>query len=147
MSQTTPPTARGAQSGPLPDASAHEMLRQREEVLEICYWYQGEGFGESFTADAIQSFLPLPRDRIAEILEFHRLEGSLKQEGSAQAGGPYTFAEAGRKKASRLFHETFAEFQTPSHYECTAGCCDGDDHSGCDHGPLYSPVRADTAPT
>ena len=139
MSQTKPPIGN---SGRLPDSSPHEQLRQREEVLEICYWYQGEGFGENFTAEAIQSFLPLPRDLIAEILEFHRLEGSLVQEDRA-----YAFAEAGKKKASRLFHETFAEFQAPSHYECTAGCCDGDDHSGCDHGPIHSHVRADTAPT
>lgn len=139
MSQTTPPIEPG---GRMLTSPAHELLRQREEVLEICYWYQGEGFGERFTADAIQSFLPLPRDRIAEILEFHRIEGSLMHEA-----GAYTFAEPGKKKASRLFHETFAEFQTPSHYECTAGCCDGDDHSGCDHGPIHSHVRVDTAST
>lgn len=131
-----------ASSGTSLDASAHEAMRQREEVLEICYWYQGEGFGEAFTSAAIASFLPLPPARIAEILVALASDGDLVHDAAG-----YRFAEPGKKKASRLFHETFAEFQTPSHYECTAGCCDGDDHSGCDHGPLHTHVRVDTPPT
>lgn len=119
-----------------PGTSAHESLREREEVLEICYWYQGEGFGETFTPQAIGAFLTLPAERIAAILAALEVDGDL-----VCNGGSYRFADAGKNKASRLFHESFAEFQTPSHYECTAGCCDGDDHSGCDHGPLNTHVR------
>lgn len=116
--------------------SAHEALREREEVLEICYWYEGEGFGQSFTPEAIGAFLPLPPDRIADILARLAADGDL-----VATNGTYRFGDGGKTKASRLFHETFAEFQAPSHYECTAGCCDGDDHSGCDHGPLHTHVR------
>lgn len=123
-------------------SAAHEALREREEVLEICYWYEGEGFGASFTPQSIAAFLPLAPARIGEIMAALATNGDLVADGSA-----YRFAEPGKKKASRLFHETFADFQTPSHYECTAGCCDGDDHSGCDHGPLHTHVRVDTAST
>ena len=57
------------------------MLRQREEVLEICYWYQGEGFGESFTPAALQSFLPLATERIAEIMQALTVDGDLAAQG------------------------------------------------------------------
>ena len=136
MSQSPSQSPQSASAGSAQPEAAHEGLREREEVLEICYWYQGEGFGESFTAQAIAAFLPLSSQRIAEILAALAADGDLTADGAA-----YRFAEPGRKKASRLFHETFAEFQTPSHYECTAGCCDGDDHSGCDHGPVHTHVR------
>ena len=118
------------------------MLRQREEVLEICYWYQGEGFGESFTPAALQSFLPLATERIAEIMQALTVDGDLAAQGHG-----FQLTEAGREKASRLFHETFAEFQTPSHFECTAGCCDSEDDCDHDHHPPDTHQNQHSGPT
>ena len=42
-------------------------------------------------------------------------------------GGAYVFTATGRRKAGRMFFETFTEFQQASHGECNAGCCDGDE--------------------
>ena len=116
---------------PEPDGAAQagsvalDRFKRREEVLEICYWYEGEGLGDSFTTEAVTPFLPLPRQAIAETFDELAAGGDLEP-----AGRGFRFTETGKKKASRLFHETFAEFQTPSHYECTAGCCDSEDE--CD---------------
>ena len=48
-----------------------------------------------------------------------------------QSFGTYAFTAPGKRGAGRLFVETFTEFQTGTHGECTAGCCEGDEV--CDH--------------
>ena len=45
---------------PKPDAAAPNALDRmivREDVLQICYWYQGEGFGDTFTPKSMMPFL------------------------------------------------------------------------------------------
>ncbi|MEO6746254.1 MAG: hypothetical protein ABIN08_17380 [Caldimonas sp.] len=98
----------------------------REEVLQICYWYQGEGFGDRYDAAVLRPFLNCNVPVIEVAL--HELEalGALQQEE-----GRYRFTDRGRQEAGRLFAEGFADFQKQGHGECDAGCCDGDDHSQC----------------
>ena len=36
---------------------ALDRLVNREEILQICYWYQGEGLGDVYNAKIIQPFL------------------------------------------------------------------------------------------
>lgn len=107
------------------DLEAQHTLRRlalREEVLEICYWFQGEGFGDHFTAASLETFLSSPRAEIVTALESLAAEGALIQDGAA-----YRFSADGRKRAAHLFHETFADFQVGTHGECSAGCCDSED--------------------
>jgi hypothetical protein len=100
---------------------ALERLQAREEVLQICYWYQGEGFGERFTPAAVQPFLPMDCAALAGIFAVLAGEGAFAPDGDG-----YRFTAAGKRRAGRLFVETFAEFQTGTHGECTAGCCEED---------------------
>lgn len=102
---------------------ALDALIQREEVLEICFWYQGEGFGDAFTARDLETFLNVPPDAIENALDQLRRDGLMRCDA-----GTYRLSEEGRKKGGRSFAESFAEFQTGGHGECDAGCCDGDDH-------------------
>lgn len=102
-------------------------LQDSEEVLQICYWFQGEGLGERFTADGVLTFLNSPRERVIEIFQILADEGDLEQ----AAGGDYTFSVEGKRKAGRLFYENFTELQLGSHGECNAGCCDNEEE--CDH--------------
>jgi hypothetical protein len=104
-----------------------QHLALREEVLEICYWYQGEGFGDRFTAHALKTFLNSPVDAIVAALEFLADEGALVREG-----GSYVFSPAGKKQAGRLFHESFADFQAGTHGECSAGCCESEQENAPD---------------
>lgn len=113
-------------------ADALDRLIEREEVLQICYWYQGEGFGERFTPQAVLPFLQSDAQRVAEMM------AELAGTGDLTAGpGGYSFTEAGKRKAGRMFFETFTEFQQAGHGECNAGCCEGEevcDHPDHDHG-------------
>jgi hypothetical protein len=114
-----------------PDALAR--LAQREEVLQICYWYQGEGFGDAYDSAVLKPFLQCERDAIE--LALHEL---VERGALVENGGRYRFTEQGRRDAGRIFAEGFADFQKQGHGECAAGCCDGDDHSLCgDECPLH----------
>ncbi|MEW5834448.1 MAG: hypothetical protein ACOZJZ_23250 [Pseudomonadota bacterium] len=106
---------------------ALDLLRQREEVLQICYWYQGEGFGERYSAELLAPFLQSDRAAIDYALGELAARGQLH----ADSDGRYLFTEGGRREAGRLFADGFADFQKQGHGECDAGCCDGDDHSRC----------------
>lgn len=101
-------------------------LRQREEILQICFWYEGEGFGEVFSARSLQPFLN------SEIKETETALAELLARGRLKTvEGGYRFTELGRKEGGRLFAEDFADFQRPAHGECEDGCCEEDDHSRC----------------
>lgn len=114
------------------DAAALDRLMEQEDVLQICYWYQGEGFGETFTPRGVMPFLQSDQKDVAKTFTRLADSGDLQRNGDA-----WVFTDAGRKKAGKMFFETFTEFQQPSHGECTAGCCDGDevcDDPSHDHG-------------
>lgn len=117
-------------------SDALSRLIVREDVLQICYWYQGEGFGERFTPDAVLPFLQSDREIVSEVFAALALEGSLVYEK-----GNYVFSENGRREAGRMFFESFTELQQASHGECNAGCCDGDevcDDPSHGHGQVHS---------
>ncbi len=119
-------------NGPTSGADALDRLRQREEILQICYWYQGEGLGTVLTPQAVLPFLPADPARLAETFEALVESGDLRP-----CGEGYDFTAAGKRKAARMFTESFTDFQQPGHGECVDGCCDGDEpcetHAHADH--------------
>ena len=118
---------------PNPEGALARLV-EREEVLEICYWYKGEGLGDRLTPAAVLPFMASDPELVAEVFDLLVEDGDFVAEN-----GAYDFTTAGKKKAARLFHDSFTEFQLGSHGECTAGCCDGDeecDHEHHGHGPL-----------
>jgi hypothetical protein len=120
--------------------SALGMLINREEVLEIAFWYQGEGFGETFDGAALSVFLNCGREIVEAALGELVAQGSLE----AVATGGYRFTPPGRAYAARLFHEGFADYQKPGHGECVEGCCEDGDHSRCgDECALHGSGEAD----
>ena len=119
-------------NAPVPEqesVTALDRLVDREEVLQICYWYQGEGLGDVYSATLLGPFLARAPSAIeAALRELARI-GLLETVELPMPG--YRFTAAGRKQAGRLFAEGFADYQKSGHGECDAGCCDGDDHSKC----------------
>lgn len=115
----------------IPAASASggalHLLVSREEVLEIAYWYQGEGFGETFDAAALAVFLNCDRQTVDAALAELVAQGSIE----AVPGRGFRFTPQGRGQAARLFSEGFADYQKPGHGECVEGCCEDGDHSKC----------------
>ena len=101
---------------------ALDRLREREDVLQICYWYQGEGLGNTFTPRLVQPFLSSEPGVITAAFDELVRSGELEQQETG-----YTFTPVGKRKAARMFTETFVDFQQPGHGECQDGCCDGDE--------------------
>ncbi len=113
-------------------ADALERLRAREEILQIGYWYQGEGLGTVLTPQAVLPFLQADSKRLADTFEDLVESGDL-----SRCDTGYDFTADGKRKAARMFTETFTDFQQPGHGECVDGCCDGDEpcetHAGHGH--------------
>ncbi|MEO5770678.1 MAG: hypothetical protein ABIQ29_01275 [Burkholderiaceae bacterium] len=108
-------------------------LVNREEVLQICYWFQGEGFGDCYDAALLRPFLQCDAAAIDMALRELAAQGDLQDDA-----GRWRFTDKGQREAGRLFADGFADFQKQGHGECDAGCCDGDDHSKCgDECPLH----------
>ncbi len=119
---------------------ALRRLQEREEILQICYWYQGEGLGPDFTPQSVMAFLQADLARVAETFETLVADGEFQRAGRA-----YAFTPDGKRKAARMFVESFTEFQQPGHGECQDGCCDGEEpcnasHTNCDHTTPYRQV-------
>lgn len=108
------------------ETTALDRLIVREDVLQICYWYQGEGFGSTFTPKSMTPFLKNEGDIVVEVMEELATEGAFIREGDA-----YRFSDDGKRKAGAMFYDSFTEFQQGAHGECTAGCCE--DGQVCDH--------------
>lgn len=106
-----------------------QALARREEVLEICFWFRGEGFGDTFEPKSLKTFLPYPEAEIFDLLQALTRQGQF----DLQPSGSYTFTPGGLKLAARLFADGFTDFQQAAHGECADGCCDDDDHSRCAH--------------
>ena len=119
-------------------ADALERLKEREEILQIGYWYQGEGIGTTLTPKAVLPFLQANPSRLAATFEALVESGDLRR-----LEGGYDFTPEGKRKAARMFTETFTDFQQPGHGECVDGCCDGDEpcetHAG--HGHVHAHVH------
>lgn len=102
-------------------------LAMRGEVLQICFWFLGEGFGDSYDAAMLRPFLPFDEPLIDAALRDLAGRGDLEE----LADGRFRFSAQGQREASRLFADAFSDFQKQGHGECAAGCCEGDDHSRC----------------
>ncbi len=111
------------------ETTALDRLVDREEVLQICYWYQGEGLGDIYNSSLLGPFLNREPKAVEAALEELARYGELEPVATPVPG--YRLTASGKKKAGSLFAESFSDFQKASHGECDAGCCDGDDHSQC----------------
>lgn len=109
--------------------SALDRLVNREEVLSICYWFQGEGFGDIYRPAEMESFLNCDASSILAALKELVAEGHLEEVAGTMPG--YQFTDKGKKQGGRLFGDAFSDLTRQGHGECAAGCCDGDDHSQC----------------
>lgn len=122
-------TSMQSQADPETSGSAIDRLVNREEVLSICYWLQGEGFGDVYRSAEMESFLNCDAKSIGDALTELVAEDHLVEvPGQAQS---YKFTDKGKKQGGRLFGDAFSDLTRQGHGECADGCCDGDDHSNC----------------
>lgn len=100
---------------------ALDGIRWRDELLQVLYWFRGEGFGEEVTAREIAPLLGADADAIARQL------GLLVEEGyvTRAAGEPPRFqlTERGIKEGGRRFADEFAGLTGQAHGECNNPNC------------------------
>lgn len=105
-------------SVPEPRSEGLRHLYWREEILQVMYWIEGEGFGEDLGGEDLERFLGLSADIALPHLERLADDGYLARVG----GGRYRLTEMGRSDGARAFADEFAELTRPGHGECGPEC-------------------------
>lgn len=94
-------------------------IERLDEMLELLYWLEGEGFKGSANLPSITRFLDRPAGEPEVTL------ARLVERGDvALAGGEYLLTETGRGEAARRFAEEFAPILAQGHGECNDPDCD-----------------------
>ena len=99
---------------------AREIAR-RDEVLEMLYWIEGEGFSGASTLDAIARFLTHDREAVRRTLDDLVARGDTTHNPETCE---YRLTETGRKEAARRFAEEFSPMLSQGHGECSDPNCD-----------------------
>lgn len=102
------------------------QIARRDEMLELLFWFEGEGLGSSATIPAMARFLVQPENIVCQTLEDLVRTGWIVE----AAGDPpeYLLTEVGRKEAARRFADEFSELLSQGHGECNDPTCDCHDN-------------------
>lgn len=105
-----------------PKSEAMQALYWREEILQVMFWIQGEGFGDDIDPDTLGRFLGIDGGVGLSYLDRLVSDGLLETVGS----GRYRLSAVGKEEGAKIFGDEFADFTKPSHGECGADCwCHG----------------------
>ena len=104
------------------DAAAIEALRQRDEILQVLFWLEGEGLASDVRATNLLPFVEGGESAIAAHLETLRRQGYLEQTGNE--AGRYRLSVIGRSEGRRRFTEEFAPLLRQGHGECNDPACE-----------------------
>lgn len=96
-------------------------IARRDEVLELLYWIEGEGFSGAATFEAIARFLAHPPDLVRATLVDLVLRGDVVHDVVTRE---YRLSDAGRQEGARRFAEEFAPMLNQGHGECNDPNCD-----------------------
>lgn len=98
-----------------------DAIRWRDELLQVLYWYRGEGLGEEVTALDLVPFLVADPKLIMGQLEHLAEDGYVTMvEGSPVR---YALTELGIKEGGRRFADEFAGLTGQAHGECSNPNC------------------------
>lgn len=101
-----------------PDAGS--SIARQDEILELLYWLEGEGFAEgSATVAGIVRFLAQP-DAVVR----SALDSLLRRGDVVRVGDELRLSEGGRSEAARRFAAEFAPLLSQGHGECNDPECD-----------------------
>jgi hypothetical protein len=100
-----------------PRTEALRALYWREEILQVMFWIEGEGFGDELDAGYLERFLGVDAANGITYLRSLVDDGVLEQRN-----GRYRLTATGRQEGSRIFAEEFNELTQPSHGECGPTC-------------------------
>lgn len=104
------------------DAAAIEALRQRDEILQVLFWLEGEGLASDVRATNLLPFVEGGESSIDGHLETLWRQGYLEQTGNEV--GRYRLSVIGRSEGRRRFTEEFAPLLRQGHGECNDPACE-----------------------
>ena len=96
-------------------------IARRDELLELLYWIEGEGFSGAATFDGIARFLAHPREAVRSALTDLMARGDVLHDRDS---GEYRLSETGRREGARRFAEEFAPMLNQGHGECNDPTCE-----------------------
>src|ERR687885_681540 len=97
------------------DAAGRDAGREialRDEVLELLFWLEGEGFAEHATLAGMMRFLALPEDEVSATAAQLVSRGEL-----VGLDGGFRLTAEGRREAARRFADDFAPLLHQGHGE------------------------------
>lgn len=99
-----------------------DAIYWRDEILQILFWFRGEGLGEAVQPRDLASFLGAEEEILQHHLERLVVEGYVAR----QAGGPprYQLTELGVQEGGRRFADEFAGLTGKAHGECSDPNCE-----------------------
>ena len=101
--------------------SSGSDIADQDELLELLYWLEGEGFEGSATIEGIVRFVAKPETPVRNALERLITLGSVRHDATSNE---YRLTESGRVEAARRFAEEFAPMLAQGHGECNDPDCD-----------------------
>lgn len=106
----------------------------RDEILQILFWYIGEGFGKSVTPADLQPFLNQEIGFLTSHMEQMVEEGYLEYYDGPDPGR-YQFTQMGHREGARRFADEFSGLTGQAHMECGPDCphCKGVPRDRCVH--------------
>ena len=102
--------------------TAGESIAREDELLELLYWFEGEGFGGVARLDSIIRFTNLAEPLVRRTLDRLIVRGDVLLD--IASGGEYRLTESGRKEAARRFAAEFAPLLSQGHGECSDPNCE-----------------------
>ena len=102
------------------DTPGQDIARQ-DEVLELLYWLEGEGFEGNATLTGIARFLVQPESDVEQTLAALVRRGDVAIDAES---GHYRLTDVGRRQAARRFAEEFAPLLHQAHGECNDPECE-----------------------
>jgi hydrogenase maturation protease len=106
----------------LADVGAGSDIAREDELLELLYWFEGEGFGGVASIEGIIRFTNLSEPLIERTLDRLLTRGDILLDASR--GAEYRLTESGRREAARRFAAEFAPMLNQGHGECSDPDCD-----------------------
>lgn len=98
-----------------------DAIARRDELLELLYWIEGEGFPGAATLDAMTRFLARAADDVRETVTALAQRGDVVLNDDTRE---YRLTPEGRREAARRFAEQFAPMLGQGHGECHDPACD-----------------------
>lgn len=112
------------------EKTALRALFWKDEILQIMYWMDGEGFGKTVPASQILALLNTNQDNLFYHLNKLITEGLLEsKDQEVKESSMVGLSTSAKKEAGQRFSDAFQGYQKAGHGECGPDCefCYGTD--------------------